>query len=540
MRRTGWYLLLALSSLICFPLVLHGGPKQPDLNPEFHTSDRCVACHNGLTTPAGQDLSIGLDWRPSIMANSSRDPYWQASVRRESVDHAESKADIENECSICHMPIIFHEANLRGEKAKVFEHLPFNPDKKDNAKAEDGVSCSVCHQVSGEKLGTPETFNGKFILEQPKSKDDRPEYGPFIPDEGHQLIMQSSTGGFRPTAAAHIRDSALCGSCHTLTTDALGPGGKHMGSFPEQRPYQEWLHSSFPGKYTCQYCHMPEVQETMPITAVLGVPRQGLHQHTFIGGNFFLLQVFNRYHDELAVAALPKELTEQSQKAVEFLQSQAARVSIRNVDQEASKLQFDIVVENLTGHKLPTAYPSRRAWLHVRVSDQSGNTVFESGKLRPDGSIAGNANDADPTKYEPHYREITNPDQVQIYEPILKDSAGGVTTGLLSAVGYLKDNRLLPDGFDKATAEADIAVIGDAASDPNFTDQGDITRYSISAGGAQGPFRVEAELWYQPIGFRWAHNLTPYNAEETHRFVNYYDSMPEATAVVLARAEATH
>jgi hypothetical protein len=49
----------------------------------FQTSDRCIACHNGLSTPSGQDVSIGFAWRASIMANSSREPYWQASVRRE-------------------------------------------------------------------------------------------------------------------------------------------------------------------------------------------------------------------------------------------------------------------------------------------------------------------------------------------------------------------------------------------------------------------------------------------------------------------------
>jgi hypothetical protein len=511
-----------------------------ELLPEFHSSDRCVVCHNQLTTPSGQDVSIGLDWRASIMANSSRDPYWQASVRRESLDHPESKADIENECSTCHMPIIFHEANLRGQKAQVFAHLPFHPGNRDNAKAEDGVSCSVCHQVSSEKLGTDATFNGRFVVEKPKRADDRPEFGPFQPDAAHQRIMQSSTGGFVPTPATHIRNSALCASCHTLKTAALGPNGQKIGSLPEQMPYQEWLHSDYPNRSTCQSCHMPEVRQAMPITAVLGVPRQGLHQHTFIGGNFFMLQMLNKYRDELAVMALPSELTAQSEKTVEFLQSQAARVNIIDVATTGEGLQFHIRAENLTGHKLPTAYPSRRAWLHVRVLDGGGKTVFESGALNPDGSIKGNDNDADKLRYEPHYREITSSDQVQIYEPILKDSAGHVTTGLLSATGYLKDNRLLPYGFNKATADQDIAVVGDAANDPNFTDQGDLVLYSVSTSGANGPFRIEAELWYQPIGFRWAHNLQPYQTNETQRLVVYYDSMPQAAAIVLARTEMTH
>ncbi len=91
-------------------------------------------------------------------------------------------------------------------------------------------------------------------------------------------------------------------------------------------------------------------------------------------------------------------------------------------------------VENLTGHKLPTAFPSRRAWLHFVVRDRDGRVVFESGAINPDGSIAGNDNDADKTKYEPHYREITSAEQVEIYEDILGDPEGKVTTGLLQAV----------------------------------------------------------------------------------------------------------
>ena len=114
-----------------------------------------------------------------------------------------------------------------------------------------------------------------------------------------------------------------------------------------------------------------------------------------------------------------------------------------------------------------------------------------------------------------------------------------MTTGLLSTVRYLKDSRLLPSGFNKQTADKDIAVVGDAAEDPDFTDAGDLVRYSVPVGDAQGPFHVQAELWYQPIGFRWAHNLAPYNAKEPQRFVRYYESMSQTTAMVLAKAVAT-
>jgi hypothetical protein len=67
-----------------------------------------------------------------------------------------------------------------------------------------------------------------------------------------------------------------------------------------------------------------------------------------------------------------------------------------------------------------------------------------------------------------HHTEIRSRDLVQIYEAILLDSEGAVTTGLLKAVRYAKDNRLLPRGFDKTTAPPDAAVHGDALADADF------------------------------------------------------------------------
>jgi hypothetical protein len=284
---------------------------------------------------------------------------------------------------------------------------------------------------------------------------------------------------------------------------------------------------------------MPEVAGETPVTSLFGSPRAEAKHHSFVGANFFMQRILNAYRSELSVAALPDELTAASQRTTNFLESQSARVSIAKVEAEQGKLNVDVLVENLTGHKLPTAYPSRRAWLHVMIRDSGGRTVFESGALKPDGSIQGNVNDADPSRFEPHFREITSPDQVEIYETILKDPEGQVTTGLITAVGYLKDNRILPAGFDKSSASKDIAVAGDAAEDPNFTDKGSLVRYSAPVNESAGPFHVEAELWYEPIAYRWAHNLSPYKSEEPQRIVNYYESQAAGAAVMLAKTEAT-
>ena len=285
---------------------------------------------------------------------------------------------------------------------------------------------------------------------------------------------------------------------------------------------------------------MPEVKEEVPIAKVLGIPRQGMHQHTFVAANFLLQNMLNRYRDDLSVQAMPEELTSAAQGTIAYLQARAAHINIDSVAIAGGRLQAEVFVENLGGHKLPTAYPSRRAWLHFTVRDRDHRTIFESGGLNLDGSIRGNDNDADPTRFEPHYSEINSSDQVEIYESILKDQEGHVTTGLLSAIGYIKDNRVLPHGFDKATADKDVAVYGAALNDPGFTDAGSRVRYSVPIADVNGPFEIIAELWYQPIGYRWANNLKVYGkAAEPQRFNSYYDSMGPDTAVMLARAAAS-
>ena len=112
---------------LCAVSSLHAQP--PKYGTHFETSDRCVACHNGLTTATGEDISIGVHWRTSMMANSGRDPYWMASVRRETIDHQNATISIEDECTICHMPMMRYEAKLAARNGEAFAHLPPDPDK---------------------------------------------------------------------------------------------------------------------------------------------------------------------------------------------------------------------------------------------------------------------------------------------------------------------------------------------------------------------------------------------------------------------------
>jgi hypothetical protein len=513
-----------------------GVQAAPAPPPSTPVSATCIVCHNNLVTPSGEDVSIGSDWRATMMANSARDPYWQAAVRREVMDHPEAAEAIEDECSICHMPGATFAERQAGRKGRVFSRLPIGQrTAADDLLAADGVSCAVCHRISAAKLGTPESFTGGFVLDTSSHAGNGTMFGPFQIDPGRTTLMRSATG-FVPTEAPHVQSSELCATCHTLFTTALGPGHQALGRLPEQVPYLEWRHSAYRQSRSCQSCHMPVVTEPVPVSSVLGEPRESVSRHGFLGGNFFMMRMLNRYRAELGVAATPLEMETAIARTIGHLERQTATLEIVPAPPSAGRVQFDVVVGNLAGHKLPTAYPSRRAWLHVVVRDAAGRAIFESGEFRSNGSVGGNDNDEDPRRFEPHYTRIDRPDQVQIYESVMAGPDGAITTGLLTGLRYLKDNRLLPQGFDKTAAPADVAVQGSAREDPDFAAGGDRVRYSIDAATAAGPFQITAELWFQPIAFRWAENLRAYDAFETRRFVRYYESMSAGSAIIVARA----
>ena len=119
-----------------------------------------------------------------------------------------------------------------------------------------------------------------------------------------------------------------------------------------------------------------------------------------------------------------------------------------------ARLTAEVAITNLAGHKLPTAYPRGGSGSTSPCATRRGRPSSSRADSSADGSIAGNDNDATPRASSRTTTEISQPDQVQIYEPILADPDGRGDHGArCPRSSYVKDNRLLPEGFDKATAE---------------------------------------------------------------------------------------
>ncbi|MCJ7603139.1 MAG: hypothetical protein MUO63_16780, partial [Desulfobulbaceae bacterium] len=488
-----------------------GSPLTFFTEKNFIGSGRCSLCHGNLSDREGRDMSINNHWRSTMMANAAKDPLWQAKVVSETSRNPAIKQVIEEKCVTCHMPMAWRQLNADKQAYGIESSgTPFDtfadPTTPLHEAALDGVSCSLCHQIEDQGLGTKENFSGKFSIDTQTPAPERPIFGPYketVPEP-----MQTSVG-YKPMYGSHTNDSALCATCHTLYTPYLDSAGNIAGEFPEQTPYLEWLHSEYgepPGTRhdisekvgtvrLCQECHMPHspaggVLIAMPASKY-STEKDHFSQHHFVGGNILLLNIMQDNLDPLGVTASTEKIEATKKRAAELLQQKSAALSLYGGTIRNGILTATVAVESMVGHKLPTGFPSRRAWLHIMVQNGSSAVIFESGKIQADGAIVGDDSD-EKNLFEPHYDVITRQDQVQIYESVMQNTDGEVTYTLLRGAGYIKDNRLLPKGFDKNTAAADIAVKGAAAADENFTGGSDLVTYQVPVGNHSGPFTITA------------------------------------------------
>jgi hypothetical protein len=502
-----------------------------DRNDFFAGSGLCVTCHQDMQDETGEDVSIDRMWRSTMMANAARDPYWQAAVRAETMQNPDNSVLIQDKCANCHMPMSWVTLNANEKNAGVLDGGLLQPDQELHGLAMDGVSCTLCHQIQASGLGFPDSFSGGFAIDLETPAGERLNFGPYEVDEINSLIMQSASG-FIPAQANHIADSELCATCHTLYTPTLDREGNVIGEFPEQVPYFEWFYSDYRQSQSCQDCHMPEAVGGVRVSNTGDTLRSPFYQHLFVGGNSYMLEVFQQFGQDLQVTSTQELFAETEARTLEQLQNLTANLSLEESNLSGSRLRFELLVETRVGHKFPTGFPSRRAWIHVLVRDANGEIVYESGGFDSDGSIRGNDNDQDPTKYEPHYIELVQPDQVQIYESILLDSEGQVTTGLMRANEYAKDNRLLPRGFKFDVLLPEITVKGRASEDPDFSDGSDRVQYAFDLGESSGPYTLTIELLYQSIGYRWVENLDAFSATEVERFLGNYNAVPNNPVVI--------
>jgi hypothetical protein len=422
-------------------------------------------------------------WRFSMMSLAARDPYWSLRVRMESDAAGADGPKVEDKCLSCHASA--DEYSFRSEgKSMRMEHL--------SDIGREGVTCTVCHRIDADGLGRRISYNGGFRISTE----------PFIfgPHQRPFAMPMMHHTGYRPVAAKHILEAALCGTCHTLLlTQSEGPT-----PLVEQGTHLEWLSSEYPARgINCQTCHVPVATglDGIPISDYIAHrppggafpptrPRSPIGVHTFIGGNVQMLRFFGN----------PVELRGFNDRAAATRQFLASSVAL-DVTAEAVNRELKIIVTigNLAGHKLPTGLPGRRLWLHLTVYDQNDRITFESGGWNSETGELRHAH-----AFEVHRNTIEHQDQTPIYEGVLEDARGNLTGLFTRAFRYRKDNRLLPAGFNnraqlpEAAMTSWIAPIG-TEGDAYFAPGQDKVHYRIRLAKPAGLLRISVETCFQSI-----------------------------------------
>jgi len=432
-----------------------------------------------------------------------------------------------------------------------------NEFQKYGALARDGISCSVCHHISDTDLGLESTFTGNFVTGPPDEI-----YGPY---ENSTIIpkpMQKSLGITPKFADYFVSGDAfssdLCGSCHNILLPVFSNEGEKLGASYEQATHLEWINSEFaPGREnfkSCADCHMPvhykgeklsfeianiESSEFAPTTNRLPdeditlTERDNFARHSLHGLNVFLNEMFQQFplilgYRQIDVMtgtfSVPGLITGKN-SMVDMAQKETAEIGVQTLEVTAAgELRAVVKVTSLAGHYLPTGVGFRRMFIEFLARDANGNILWASGRTNKLGALVrGTTEEVLPSEepfnnptdqFQPHYQIITSDDQVQIYEEVIEDSDGNVTTSFLRRVNEVKDNRIRPKGFDPAVftspffspyINALAELHGEERFDPHYFEidltGSDVVEYLIPLDDETlGSVRdVQVTLYYQAI-----------------------------------------
>ena len=501
-------------------------------NGYFKASGNCDGCH-GLgetmfanTINGNHDVSPVTYWRGTMMANSAKDPLWKAKVSHEVAVNPAHKEALEDKCTTCHAPM--------GK----FSHDEFNlgpygmDDLETDSMGQDGVSCLACHKQSTENLGN-ENSGVLHFIGAPVA------YGPF--GKPFEAPMQD-LAGILPVYSEHINDAGVCAGCHSLITNSVDLDGNFTGeTFVEQATYHEWLNSAYDDDQanatTCQGCHMPRIEDEVVISAnypALLFPREPYALHELVGGNSFMLKILKQNATTLGIAASDEVMDSTIARTNRMLQQQTMNLDLSFSTFNNDTGYFELRLENLAGHKFPSGYPSRRAFIEFVVIQDNGDTLFQSGVLQPDFEVAGHNAD-----YEPHYNVVKQEDQVQIYEMVMGDVNNDVTTVLERAFQMKKDNRLAPLGFTTIHEVYDTTkIVGGALTDSDFNFEGfegsgtDKVHYHVPLNGYNGTIKILSKVWYQSVPPKYLAGMFAVSTPEIAAFQAMYNAADKAPVLI--------
>ncbi|MFC1725838.1 multiheme c-type cytochrome [candidate division KSB1 bacterium] len=268
---------------------------------DFQKPGECKRCHTDFYQ----------QWKISMMSQAYTHHWDEIEYFKLAIPQARKDpkvAEVEAGCNGCHTPMALWAGDIP----------PKHP--SENSRANESVSCDVCHSITGFEGDVP--FNFNYILKPGKTK-----YGPR---EG--LVSPEH----RTEKNEFIRTAEFCGICHN-----------------EKNPFGIWVKSTQlewkEGPYSkqgvpCQECHMPRGEGR---NAKMADILPDIANHFFHGA-----------HDPGKIKG-----------AVEM-----KIYPIENEIEIGSQIQLKVVLHNAkVGHKIPSgSAEERQLWLHVTAVDAKG------------------------------------------------------------------------------------------------------------------------------------------------------------------------
>lgn len=478
-------------------------------NALFTGSGICAGCHGhdvaqlANVSEAGEDVNPTDQWQSSLMANSAKDPFWRAKVVHEVALNPDHQLELEDKCTSCHAPLGHFNAHHLGQEHYAMAQL------FQDSLALDGVSCVACHQQAST-VGN--AFSGELEF------DSLTIYGPYGAGKDDAPLLQAPMQLYTPYEnimyGAHLDGSEACAGCHSLVTQTADMEGNLTGQdYIEQATYHEWLNSSYADDgdtpTDCQDCHMPEVSGGVVIAsgqASLG-PRAPFKKHILVGGNAQMLEIMRDNTEALGLSASVAQFDSTIAWTRDVLRNETVELSVQDASWVDGLGSVAVEVVNKAGHKFPSGYPARRAWIEV-VAHQGEDTLWHNGRWSPGGFLHG-VDEGGLAEYEPHYTTIDAEDQVQVYELVAVDVTGTPTNVLERAASSAKDNRLLPLGFSDDHEVYDTTrVEGLALYDLEFAFESELgldrLTYDMTASPSTDlPVVMDVRVWYQSMPPRW-------------------------------------
>ena len=280
---------------------LHGTQKYDD----FERPEKCRQCH----------IEIYYQWDQSWMSKAYDSPWDEIEYFELAVAHSKKNPKfkpVADGCNGCHTPVAF----MAGDAPP--------PRPSENSRANESVSCDVCHTITGYNESA--LFNFSYYVNPGRTK-----YG--------------SRGGNNSPAHDLVKTdihkaAKFCANCH----NEKNPWGIWVKS-----TYNEWLEGPYSKEgVQCHECHMPKGEGRRALTD--GKTYDDMRQHLFHGAH-----IESKTRGAIDVVVHPNMGEVPAGEAVTF---------------------FAHVFNQKAGHKIPTgSVEDRLLYLHVEAIDSAG-TVY--------------------------------------------------------------------------------------------------------------------------------------------------------------------